>query len=92
MSFLSDFTLKVIAAIGVLTFLTFFAVSFLIGGEAGNGWIENGRYFLRGHGGEPVEVTAALFTFSRVHAFAVLLTFPPALLAWYVLNLRWKRR
>lgn len=43
------------------------------GGDAVNGHIENGQYFLRDHG-KVVEVSRAVYTYSYVHAVTVMIT------------------
>lgn len=61
----------------VVNFAVFWAVAVISGGDALNGKIEGGRYFLASHGNY-TEVTRGFFLYSRVHALssavAILLT------------------
>ena len=52
----------------------------LIGGDALNGTVENGQYYLGG-GGKHTEVNWFVFTYSKLHAISVLITHLLAILA-----------
>ena len=51
--------------LGIVIILAFFLFSMIVGGSAGNGYQESGRYFLGSHG-DYVEVSSAIWTASCV--------------------------
>ena len=61
--------------IGVVNFLLFVLISVLIGGDAMNGKIENGHYYLGNHG-HLREVSALLFRYSQLHFYSLFVTLP----------------
>ncbi len=72
--------------------MVFGLVAKRVGGEAFHGKIENGRYYLAldyldkhhtGDFGHFTEVSAAVFHYSQVHSYSVLVTFPLGLLAGF---------
>lgn len=66
--------------LGMLNFVLFFLVSSYLGGDAANGRVEAGRYFVGSHG-RLTEVTADAFLFSLWHARSLFVTHPLAILA-----------
>ena len=52
-------------ALGVIIILGFFVFSMIIGGSAGNGYQENGQYFVCNHA-EIVEVSKTIWVISSV--------------------------
>ena len=48
--------------LGIVIILAFFLFSMIVGGSAGNGYQESGRYFLGSHG-DYVEVSSAIWPF-----------------------------
>ena len=65
--------LKIVFFISAANFLTFCAISEVIGGDAINGYAEHGRYFLRSHG-RTTEVSEVVFAYSKWHAISVFIT------------------
>ena len=65
--------------IGVINFLAFVCVSLAIGGDAGSGMIEQGRYFLSNHG-KLTEVPQAVWVYSLIHLMSNFITFPLCLI------------
>jgi hypothetical protein len=63
----------------VVNFLAFWVVAVAIGGDALNGKVENGRYYLMSHG-RYTERSFAVWTYSRWHAISVFVTWPLAIL------------
>jgi hypothetical protein len=61
------------AVIALPNFIVFVIVALSIGGDALNGKIENGRYFLAYHG-VYTEVSRNLFLYSKIHAISVIVT------------------
>ncbi len=60
-----DIFISLWIALGVIIILGFFVFSMIIGGSAGNGYQENGQYFVRDHS-EIVEVSQTLWVISSV--------------------------
>lgn len=65
--------LQTLFVIGVLNFVACMAVALMIGGDALNGGVEDGRYYLSNHG-RLTEVSAGLYSYSLVHTVSVLIT------------------
>lgn len=87
---------RVILGIGLLNFAIFVAGALYLGGDAVNGKIEGGHYYLfgvaRGTGMKGyTEVSQAVFDYSRWHAYSVFVTWPLALLAAIAENRSKKR-
>ncbi len=66
----------VLVIVALLDFIFLFALSFYIGGDAVNGKIENGKYFVWGAGHQYPdkgfhEVSRAVFDFSRWQVYSV---------------------
>lgn len=81
-----DRILALIVIAVILNFFAFFAVSMSIGGDALNGRVVNGHYYLGP--GKLKEVSPALFAYSRWHGISLFVTFPPAMLLVFVLKRR----
>lgn len=62
-----------ISIVAVLNFVVFVVVAITIGGDALNGKIEGGHYFLASHG-VYTEVSDRVFTYSRLHAISMVIT------------------
>jgi len=63
----------------VINSVVFIAVALYLGGDALSGKIENGRYYLNSHG-RYTEVPAQIYQYSNVHARAVAVSMPLAIL------------
>ena len=61
--------------IALLNFFVFANVALIIGGDAINGKIENGVYFVAGNGGL-TKVSHSVWIYSYWHAISVFVTFP----------------
>ena len=86
------FAIVWIVAIG--NFLGFAAVSRWLGGDALNGRIEDGRYFLN-QNGRLMEVSQSVFEYSRWHARSLFVTHPLAIVTGiiaYASGVEWFRR
>jgi hypothetical protein len=71
--------------IGVVNFFWVVAESMALGGDAMNGYQQDGHYFLGAHGGYS-EVSGAVWEWSRAHTASLLVTHPLAMVAMaYVL-------
>jgi hypothetical protein len=64
---MSNRVLKIVGFLGALNFGAFLAVDFILGGDALNGKVEGGRYYLGNHG-TFTEVSHAVFIYSACHA------------------------
>ena len=82
-----DRILALIVIVAILNFLAFFVISISVGGDALNGRVVNGHYYLYGHG-KLNEVSPALFAYSRWHGISLVVTLPPAMLLVFVLKRR----
>lgn len=60
----------VLAAVAPLNFLLYAVIADNIGGDAVNGRAEAGRFYLGSHG-HYTEVSRAVFTYSKLHTYAV---------------------
>lgn len=74
-----------VIALGILNFLTFAIIATRLGGDAVNGRIENGHYFLLSHG-KKIEVSENVFNYSLIHTFSVWITHPLAIVAGFILS------
>ncbi len=63
-----------------LNFMVFVTVAMSIGGDAGNGKTEDGRYFHANHG-RYTEVSHGVFLYSRLHVYSVWITHALAVIA-----------
>lgn len=78
---------NITAIVALLNFLLFVAGTFYFGGDAVNGKIEAGRYYLWGyHNGTKgyTEVSYRIFEYSRWHVYSVWVTWPLMLVASFV--------
>lgn len=66
-----------VITLGLLNFLCYTAVYALIGGDAKNGWVENGVCFIRGHflhhgtQGQATQVSAPVWIYSYIHSISI---------------------
>ena|ERR1019366_4948982 len=63
--------LRCLAVFAFVNFFTFWIAAGLLGGDAINGKIENGHYFLRSHA-HLKEVSSAVFFYSRIHCLSAM--------------------
>jgi len=73
-------SLSAIWALGILNFIVFIIVASLIGGDAGNGKIVGGHFYLASHG-KLTEVSEAVFTYSLWHVRSLFVTVPLSMIA-----------
>jgi hypothetical protein len=81
---------------GFLNFAIFVAIACYLGGDAVNGKVEDGRYYLFGvrtASGHKVytEVTHVVFDYSRWHVYSLFITWPFVMLAAFAQNRMTKR-
>jgi hypothetical protein len=74
--------------LGFANFLAFFVVTAALGGDALNGHVTDGRYFVASHG-TYTEVSQAAWTASRIHATVTLLSWPLVVLSMAFLLFRY---
>jgi hypothetical protein len=87
---------RAILVIGFLNFAVFVAIAYYLGGDAVNGKVEGGRYYLFGvrtESGRKVytEVSEPVFTYSRWHVYSNFVTWPLVMAAAIASNRAWKR-
>ena len=66
--------MKAIAILWFTNFIAFTTIAMYLGGDAINGYVKDGHYFLSMHGGA-VEVSRDVFTYSRWHAIVTIASF-----------------
>jgi hypothetical protein len=69
----------VVTAVALLDFVSYLIAASYLGGDAVNGKIEGGRYYLWGpyHGTKTYhEVSQAVFTFSGLHTYSLFILWP----------------
>jgi hypothetical protein len=69
----------VLVAIAIANFIGFLVISFLLGGDASQGRIEEGRFFLGNDLHRYTEVGEFAFRFSQFHGLSLFLTHPAGL-------------
>jgi hypothetical protein len=67
----------IVFVFAVVNFVAFLIGSAKLGGDAVNGKMEDGRYYVADHG-KLTEVTHAAFTYSRIHCYTLFITHPLA--------------
>src|SRR5688572_10026309 len=72
--------LKLIFLAGLANFAVFWVAAGLIGGDAINGGVDEGRYYLANHG-RLTEVSEVVFHYSLAHTISVFVTHPLAIAA-----------
>lgn len=79
--------LVIVCLLAVLNFAAFWIGSDLLGGDAWNGKVENGHYYLSNHG-RLTEVSAGVFTYSLWHVRSLFVTQPLAMLGCWLASRR----
>lgn len=82
---------RAIVVVGMLNFLAFGIVAGFLGGDAFNGKVEEGHYYLYGvrtQSGHKVytEVSKPVFTYSRWHVYSIMVTWPLVMAAAFLEN------
>jgi len=81
------------AALAAVNFVAFVAITFYLGGDALNGHVQSGHYFLGLHSNGPfTEVSRAVFVYSAWHALSVIASMGFILIAESWRRLRAKGR
>lgn len=88
--------LPLLTIIALVNFGVFVAVAIHLGGDAVNGKVEGGHYYLygvRAESGHKVytEVSKSVFTYSKWHVYSIFVTWPLMLLAGFAANRRERR-
>jgi hypothetical protein len=76
----------IVVLVGLLNFILFIAGAYYFGGDAWNGRVEGEKYYLWGyHDGTNgyIEVSQAVFDYSRWHVYSVMITWPLVILAGF---------
>jgi hypothetical protein len=69
----------ILIAVGILNFTTYLIILLVFGGDAINGKVEAGKYYLCEHG-RYTEVSRSVFEYSRFHTYSVWITVPLGML------------
>jgi hypothetical protein len=72
---------KIAASIALFNFLAYVTATSVLGGDAVNGHIADGHYYLAMHG-RTTEVSRAVFEYSLWHTYALWITFAVAIGLW----------
>ena len=72
--------LRVIWIIAIVNFTSFWITSVLSGGDAINGKVESGKYFIMSHG-RYTEASKLFFDYSRIHTYSVWVTHSAAFIS-----------
>jgi hypothetical protein len=72
--------LRAILLIAMLNFFAFWYGALILGGDAGNGKEDGGRFFVGMHG-KYTEVTEGVYRYSRFHGLSLWVTHPLAMVA-----------
>jgi hypothetical protein len=88
---------NLVVAVGMLNFVIFAAGALYLGGDAVNGKVEGGRYYLFGvrtESGRKVymEVSKSVFAYSRWHVYSIFVTWPLVMAAAFASNRYHKKR
>ncbi len=67
----------VVVGIALINFFAYVGISVYLGGDAVNGTIRNGHYYLMSHG-RYTEVSQDVFDYSRWHTYSLWITHPLA--------------
>jgi ABC-type maltose transport system permease subunit len=84
-------SLMAICVVCCLNFVVFFAVAVKIGGDAINGKIVDGHFYLANHE-KLTEVSEAVFTYSLWHVRSLFITHPLAILTGYLMKMEQRER
>lgn len=76
------FWYKAFFYLGFVNFTVFVIMAIYLGGDAVNGTVYHGHYFLMSHG-RYTEVSKKVFDYSKWHVYSVMVTHPLALFAGY---------
>lgn len=79
---------RIFAGLTLANLLAFGIIAHYLGGDAINGRMEGGRYYLATHG-HSTEVTQAVYAYSKMHAISVIVTI--AIVLFGSLWARWRR-
>lgn len=71
----------------ILNFFVFFVFSLIIGGDAGNGFVKDGHYFVTNHG-KHTEVSELIWKINKFQADSLFITHPMAIIAAIIANLK----
>ena len=82
-------TCKILLGLGLVNFIVFWILAVHFGGDAVNGKIQAGHFFLLSHG-RYTEVSEGVFTYRKWHVYSTWITHPLMLLSAYLLH-RWKQ-
>jgi hypothetical protein len=82
----------VVAVVAIVNFMAFWLVAVSCGGDAWNGYVKDGRYFLGSHGAY-TEVSRSFWTYSYYHVLLTWVTHGTAFIGMAIfLNIKRKNR
>lgn len=74
---------KIFGVIALLNFFSFFISYLVLGGDALNGHVDSGHYFLSDHG-KLTETTEEIFRYSKIHGASLSVTHPLAMIFGWI--------
>jgi hypothetical protein len=75
-----------IVVLALVNFAVFFVVAVMLDGDAINGHVQSGHYYLMSHG-HYTEVSAAVWHYSYWHTISVFVTHGLVFVTWIVLSI-----
>ncbi len=81
---------RVLFVLGLVNFLVFYGLAVYLGGDAFDGKIQDGHFFLLSHG-RYTEVSEFIFNYSKWHVYSVFITHPLAIAA-SILSRRYRKQ
>jgi len=81
----------IVFVVAVVNFVAFLIGAAKLGGDAVNGKMQDGRYYVADHG-KLTEVSHAAFTYSRIHCYTLFVTHPLALVFGFLFYRQTRQR
>ena len=78
---------RVLIVLALVDFLVYAAFTIALGGDAGDGYVQAGRYFVSNHG-VVKEVGRAAWVLNRAQGYSLYLLFPAAVIAFAIDSFR----
>ncbi|MDB5815371.1 MAG: hypothetical protein JWN23_2488 [Rhodocyclales bacterium] len=76
---------KFLFGLGIANFVVFWILAVYLGGDAVNGKMQDGHFFLMSHG-RYTEVSEAIFRYSKWHVYSTWITHPMVFFCGYFLH------
>ena len=80
-------TERIVVGIAIVNFVLFVLIAVWLGGDAINGTVRDGHYFLASHG-HFTEVNRGVFAYSKIHTLSLLVTHPAGIIVLIIARFR----